>query len=114
MTKETWYDNIDIYPIYMTMASHFTDETTRQEYVVSITKILCQIFDITDGEKKQALYSELAALDDADLVEKQKYIEEHLMEKAQMMSSFLSQISLKEHLFEEEQEKSELTLSFSF
>ncbi len=96
------------------MASRFTDETTRQEYVASITKILCQIFDITDDTKKYALYIELAAFDDDVLVEKQKYIEEHLMDKAQMMSSFLSRISLKEHLFEEEQEKSELTLNFSF
>ena len=96
------------------MSSQFVDEQTRQQYIIGITEILAQIFEIVDPIQKQTIYTELAALDDETLLEKQVSIEEYFKKNIKIHTNYFNQLTKIEHICVEDVEKSQVNSAFNF
>jgi hypothetical protein len=93
------------------MSSRFSDEQTRQQFVIGITEILSSIFEVTEDEKKKAIYDELSSLSDDRLIDKKDVIEAYFDSSHELALAHMNKLMELEHRYLEEDEKSKIISS---
>jgi hypothetical protein len=85
----------------------------RKNFIIGITEIILQIFDINSEERRNMIISELSALDDATLLEKKDAIDDYFSQANEINKSFFYQILRMEHLYLEKDEQREANNSLN-
>lgn len=96
------------------MQKRFVDSKARQKYIVHLTEIIGEIFEVNDTKWLKAIYLELDSLDDEALIEKQKYVEEYFHDMSQFSRKTLAKITQYENSEKENEEKEGLVLNYNF
>jgi hypothetical protein len=88
----------------------------RKNFIVGITEILLQIFEIDDEATRNNIITELSKLDDRMLLEKKDAIEDHLATVDQINKVYFVKLLHVEHLLLEKEERKgvESLLRFAF
>ena len=84
----------------------------RRNFVIALTEILAQTYDITDDTVKLSIFTELTALGDSDLIAKKDLIEIHLEQSTQLTQAYLGKIIRAENEYTEAKEKKDLAFIF--
>ncbi|GAB0174141.1 MAG: hypothetical protein HHAS10_00200 [Candidatus Altimarinota bacterium] len=92
------------------MEALFTEEA-RKNFIIGITEIILQIFDISSEERRNIIINELSALDDATLLEKKDSIDDYFLKANEINKSYFYQLLRMEHLYLEKEEQKDLDKS---
>ncbi len=92
--------------------STFSDPHVRDTYITGLVLTLSEIFSISENSKKEAIYSELHAMDDESLLRKKDLIENYLDQTRQFLTKEIGQVVRAIHVQEEVEERESLTLNF--
>ena len=79
-----------------------------------LTRVICQIFEITDSEKHEAIILELEWLDDGALIEKQKYIENYIQDSTDISRKWIQWFRIIKNQAREMDEKEDINFRFTF
>lgn len=94
------------------MSKQFADISTRREYILGLTEVICQIFEISDPDRREAIILELEWLDDEALIEKQGYLENYFDSIIGYSNTAMSKIVQHDNIIKENQEKSNLEINY--
>lgn len=92
----------------------FSDNRVRQEFIIGITEILAQIYNVMDSTLKLSIFHELEKLSDTELMEKKNLIEKYLSHSTLLNQNYISKATRIEHEYLEEEEKKDLILQNMF
>ncbi len=95
------------------MDSTFTVEA-RKNFIIGITEIILQIFNISSEERREFIINELSTLDDATLLEKKDAIDDYFSKANEINKSFFYQLLHMEHLYLENEERKDLDNSLEW
>ncbi len=88
-------------------------EDARKNFIVGITEIILQIFEIDDENKRDTIISELKSLDDRSLLKKKDDIDDYFGQAAEINKSYFYRLLHMEHLFLENEERKSIDSSLS-
>ncbi len=80
-------------------------EDARKNFIIGITEIVLQIFEIGDENKREKIMEDLAGLDDSNLLKKKDDIENYFDQAAEINKSYFYRLLHMEHLFLENEER---------
>jgi hypothetical protein len=92
------------------MSSKFTDPTTRQTFIVGMVEVLSQIVEMDNPEQKRALYEEMNAMNDEDLLLRIGVIETYFRENKESTREHYNKVNQVTHQALEENEKQNLVI----
>lgn len=80
----------------------------RKNFIIGITEIVLQIFEISSEEHRDRIILELSSLDDATLLEKKDAIDDYFVKANEINKAFFYQLLHMEHLYLENDERKSL------
>lgn len=107
------YDKLFLYfTSYWIMEPLFTEDA-RKNFIVGITEIILQIFEIDDEGKRETIMGDLKSLDDSSLLKKKDDIDDYFGQAAEINKSYFYRLLHMEHLFLENEERRNIDTSLS-
>lgn len=88
-------------------------EDARKNFIIGITEIILQIFEIDSEEKRQTIIAWLSSLDDANLLKKKDDIDNYFDQAQEINKSYFYRLLHMEHLFLENEERKGIDASLS-
>ncbi len=88
-------------------------EDARKNFIIGITEIILQIFEIGDETKREKIMEGLSGLDDDSLLKKKDDIDDYFGQAAEINKSYFYRLLHMEHLFLEKEERKNIDTSLS-